>query len=132
MCYGVCFACDGLVVEIGEVGGGEANDLGGCVCDTEEFVFVGGSEHVKETGRAVEENGLDDALVEQQQEVGGNGEGSEFPDGRESLLATFMDISDVLIEAQFIVQGESEVFVALYSLYCYVIDVDGIMGGAVD
>ena len=91
-----------------------------------------GSEHIVKTGGAIEENGLDDALVQQQQEMRGNGEGSKFTDGRESLLAALMDVGGVVIEAQFIVQGESKVFVALYHLYCFIIDKGGIVDGIVD
>lgn len=46
----------------------------------------------------------------------------EFADGRESLLAVFMDVSDVLFKAQFIVQSESEVVETLLS------DAGGVVG----
>lgn len=43
-----------------------------------------------------------------------------------------MDVSYEVIEARFIVQGESEVFVTLYHLYCFTVDEGGIVDGVVD
>lgn len=45
--------------------------------------------------------------------------GSELLDGRESLFAAFMNVSGVLINAQFIVQGDTKVCVTLHHLDCF-------------
>ena len=46
---------------------------------------------------------MDYACVKQQQEMRGNRKCSEFEDDAESRLESVMDISDVLIKAEFIV-----------------------------
>ena len=71
-------------------------------------------------------------LIEQQQEeVWGNRKCFEFVEGRESLLTAFVDVTDVLFKAQFIVQSESEVFEALHQLNSFITDAGGVVGGAV-
>ena len=58
-------------------------------------------------------------------------EGSQLADGRKSLLAAFQDVGGVMIESQFVVQCQSEVFVAVYNFYCLIVDMGGVPGGSV-
>lgn len=53
-------------------------------------------------------------FAEQQQKVTGSLKSFEAADGRESSLAAFVDVSGVLLKAQFRVLGESETFEALH------------------
>ena len=80
------------------------------------------------TWGTVEENGLENALVEQQQEVGGNGQCSQFADGTESLFTSLLNVRDMMGKTEFIVQGDTKVFMMLYYLYWFIIDVYGSVG----
>lgn len=46
----------------------------------------------------------------------------EFVDDLESLLGSFMDISNALIKAGFIFQSESKIFEVIDLFYCHACD----------
>ena len=56
-------------------------------------------------------------------------ESPRFADSRESLLAAFMDVCDVMIKAQLIVQDDAKVIKALQHLHCLAVDGNGAMRG---
>lgn len=69
------------------------------------------------TGGTVEENGLNNTLVCKQQHKVGATENALFLDGRQSLLAVFVDVTGVLLKTYFFVQGDSEICEALIMGY---------------
>lgn len=63
LCYRVCNACDGSVVQLCEVACGETNDFSSCFCDACEFGQVGDREHSEKACGTVQNDGLNDTLI---------------------------------------------------------------------
>lgn len=74
------------------------------MCHPGKFVFVGDGQHGVEKGKTIQQNGLGYAFVTWQWGGGATeSERSEFVNDVECLLRLLMNISDLLIEAVFIV-----------------------------
>lgn len=77
------------------------------------FVSINNHEHGEEADGTIQQNRLNNAAV-QKEELGLNRQVSEFAYSRESLLAVFINVRGVLIEAEVIVQCDAEIFGRLH------------------